>query len=119
MTHIAARLSIFAGLSGLAFVVGWPAAAQVVEPWRSPAPPSAGRAQVTSGVDATAPTAGEQRQARALATAIFAKPAAAARAADKAAPPTPGLAAVQPKPEWSQKDGPQVGGDGLTVSRPF
>src|SRR3982751_1802565 len=77
------------------------------EPWRAPVDQpgthaAENRAHTTSRPAASAPPPPEQREARALAGAVFAKPAAAHRAAEKAAPPQdPELAAVQPKPEWS------------------
>ncbi len=73
----------------------------------------------TSDLDATAPSPQEQRETRSLAAAVFAKPAAAARAADKAAPPQPDLNIVQAKPEWSTKEGLQVGDKGVEFKSPF
>jgi|SRR5579859_3285154 len=76
--------------------------------------------QVTSDLDATAPTPAEQHETRALAAAIFAKPAAAARAADKAtAASEPDLNVVQAKPEWAARDGVLIGGKGLAFKSPF
>ena len=122
MTHAAGfrlRPGFAAGLVAV-FIAGSALAQANVEPWRARVQDApAGRAHVTSSAAATAPTAKEQREARVLATAVFAKPAAAQRAADKVAPPAPDLAQVQPKAEWTQHDGPQVGGDGLKVSTPF
>ena len=57
------------------------AAVSQEEPYRSKIAPV--KPQVTSTLEATAPTAEETREAKALSTAVFAKPAAAARAADK------------------------------------
>ena len=93
------------------------------EPWRGPADLTTTRAadnkaRVTSGETATAPSAAEQREARALAAAIFAKPAAGQRAADKASPDVaPDWAAVHPREEWTDKVAP--GGRGVKVTRPF
>jgi hypothetical protein len=90
------------------------------EPYRSKTP--APKAPATSTLEATAPTAAETREAQALTAAIFAKPAAAARAADKvAAENQPDLApaAVQPKPEWSAEEGLRPGGKGVEIKTPF
>jgi hypothetical protein len=101
-----------------------PAFAQVgastANTWKSPnAAPVPPRAQVTSSLDATDPTPAEQRQARALAAALFARPAAAAAAADKAVPVTQADATpVEPKPEWANK-GLHFGGKGLLFNSPF
>ena len=110
----------------LLLVVAAPAAAQPQEePWRPPIDPSsqvtANRDRTTSGPAATAPSPAEQREARVLAGAVFAKPAAAERAADKAAPVVePDLGQVQPKPEWtSQSGGVGIGGKGVQVKTPF
>lgn len=89
------------------------------EPWRAPSytPPTP---HVTSSLDATKPPAPDQRQVRTLATALFAKPAAAQRAADKAAAAgEPSIPPAPPKAEWLQDDGLHHGGDGLEVSAPF
>jgi hypothetical protein len=90
-----------------------------IDPWRSPEAPAGKPRSATSDLSATDPTPAEQREARKLATAIFAAPSAGQRAADKAAPPS--AAAVppaQPKAEWLEdKVGP--GGDGLQVKTPF
>jgi hypothetical protein len=101
-----------------------PATAQVrpsiADTWRSPnAAPVAPRPQVTSSLEATDPTPAEQREARALAAALFARPAAAAAAADKAVPITQADATpVEAKPEWENK-GLQFGGRGLQLKSPF
>ncbi len=90
-----------------------------VGPYRSPPLPAKPR-NVTSSAEATAPTATEQREARKLATAIFAAPAAGQRAADKAAPPsTADVPPAQPKPEWLVEDGVHAGGEVLQVKAPF
>lgn len=114
-------------MAGLALVTGLamralPAVAQPVDPFRpvtNQAPPKPKNA--TSDLDATALSPAEQRETRALASAVFAKPAAAARAGDKAvAAAQPDLApTVQPKPEWSTRDGVQLGGKGLQIKSPF
>jgi hypothetical protein len=88
--------------------------------WRSPdAAPVPPRKPVTSSLGATAPTPAEQRQARTLAAALFARPAAAAAAVDKAVPITQADATpVEPKPEWENK-GLRFGGKGLLFKSPF
>ena len=89
------------------------------EPWRAPSytPPTP---HVTSSLDATKPPAPDQHQVRTLATAVFAKPAAAQRAADKAAAAAePPIAPAPPKTEWLQEDGLHSGGEGLLLSAPF
>jgi hypothetical protein len=93
-----------------------------VEPWHAPAqapiPPHA-----TSSLDATTTTAAtltQQRETRTLATAVFAKPAAAQRAADKAAAAyEPPIAPAAPKAEWLAEDGVHFGGKGLELTTPF
>ena len=110
----------------MAAAVG-PALAQVtdprtderVEPWRGPEPPPGKPRNATSSTSATEPTAAEQREARKLATAIFAAPSAGQRAADKAAPPAAAkVPPAQPKAEWlaDEKLGP--GGEGVQVKTP-
>jgi hypothetical protein len=115
------RISVGLAAASILTIGALPAFAQTspFEPRTDHAPPKPRNA--TSDLEATAPTAEEQRETRALASAVFAKPAAAARAADKAAPvTTPDLASpVQPKPEWSAKDGVQIGGKGLQIKSPF
>lgn len=91
-----------------------------VEPWRGPAAPPGKPRNATSSVSATEPTAAEQRQARKLATAIFAAPAAGQRAADKAAPPAAAkVTPASPKAEWLADDKLGPGGEGLQVKTPF
>jgi hypothetical protein len=91
-----------------------------VEPWRTPEAPAGKPKTATSDTSATAPTPSEQREARKLATAIFAAPSAGQRAADKAAPPSAAdVPPAQPKPEWLTPDGVQPGGAGLQVKAPF
>jgi hypothetical protein len=95
------------------------------EPWRTPADQpgtraAENRARVTSDTSATGPSPAEQKEARALAAAVFAKPAAAQRAVDKVAPEAaPEWAAVQPKAEWSDKGELVPGGRGVKVTTPF
>lgn len=117
MARIAPVLS--AALAALLFAGS--AAAQVVEPWRSPTSETApNRAHVTSSEGAAQPSAAEQREARALAVAVFGKRAAAQKAADKvAAANTPAIPPAEPKPEWLAKDGLQAGGKGMKVTTPF
>jgi hypothetical protein len=97
--------------------------AERAEPWRVPAgqpytTPAGNKARVTSDVTATEPSPAEQKEARALAAAVFAKPAAAQRAVDKVAPDAaPDWAAVQPREEWTDKVAP--GGRGVKVTAPF
>ena len=80
-----------------------------------PVPP-----KVTSTEAAQTPTTAEQRDARKLASAVFAKPAAVQRAAEKAdAANQPDLNKVEPKPEWTAPTGPLIGGKGLEIKTPF
>jgi len=109
-------------LAAIALVaaVGFPAAAQVGPAPDPTAQSLANRARVTSSITATAPTPAEQREARSLVTAIFAKPAAAQRAADKAAPQTPPNLETSPKPEWTtSRNGLGLGGKGVQFKAPF
>ena len=108
-------------LSGALFFGASTAAAQVTEPWRTPTDePVASRAHVTSSEAATAPSPAEQRQAKALAVAVFAKPAAARKAAEKVAEANaPAIPPAEPKPEWVAKDGVGFGGKGMQVKTPF
>jgi hypothetical protein len=119
MTRIAPVWLAAALCAGLSLAA--PAAAQVFEPPRAvPDETAANRAHVTSGPDATKPAPSEQRDARALAVAVFAKPAAAHRAAEKVEEANaPVIAPAEPKPEWVAKDGVQVGGKGMKVTTPF
>ena len=90
------------------------------EPWHSPEPPAAKPRNATSDASATDPTPSEQREARKLATAIFAAPSAGQRAADKAAPPSAAnVPPVPPKPEWLAEDKVGPGGEGVQVKTPF
>ena len=97
------------------------AAQQAVEPWRTPVDAATpNRAHVTSSEAATAPSASEKREAKALAVAVFAKPAAAQRAADKVeTATTQAISPADPKPEWVAKDGVGFGGKGMQVTTPF
>jgi hypothetical protein len=117
-------------LAALACGLAAPAGAQSTapnraEPWRGPSDApgmkaAENRARVTSDASATAPTPAEQREARNLAAAIFAKPGAAQAAAEKAAPDaTPDYAEVQPRPEWTTPTGVVPGGRGVKVTAPF
>jgi hypothetical protein len=114
-----APLRIVAALA--AVMAAAPAAAQVFEAHRTPTDEGApNRTKVTSGPDAAKPSHSEQREARALAVAVFAKPAAAQRAAEKVAEASaPAIAPAEPKPEWVAKDGVQLGGKGMKVTAPF
>ena len=93
----------------------------VAEPWRSPSEQAApDRTRVTSSEDASKASPNEQRLARDLAVAVFDKPAAAKRAADKATKANPiAITPADPKPEWLAKDGVQIGGGGMKVTTPF
>jgi hypothetical protein len=95
------------------------------EPWRGPADlpgTKAGdnRARVTSDEAATQPTPAEQNEARALAAAVFAKPAAAKLAADNVAPAAaPDWSTVTPRAEWTSPPGFAPGGKGVKITSPF
>jgi hypothetical protein len=97
-------------------------ASDVVEPWHAPAHEPA-PAHATSSLEATQTTAAtltQQRETRTLATAVFAKPAAAQRAADKAAEAyEPAIPPAAPKDEWLD-DGVHLGGKKLfQLTAPF
>jgi hypothetical protein len=119
-------LRLLAGVAALA-LGATPALAQPTnnsdnqEPWRSPvqgAPTS--KPHVTSSLEATGPAPQDAHQSRALAAAIFSRPAAAQRAADKAsAANAPRITPADPKPEWLTDQGVRFGGEGVEVSRPF
>jgi hypothetical protein len=95
-------------------------AGQQLDPSHIPDAPLPKPRNATSDVSATEPTAAEQRQVRKMASAIFAKPGAAARAADKAAPPNNAdIPPAEPKPEWLAKDPVGPGGAGVQVKSPF
>jgi hypothetical protein len=121
MTRIALLWFSAALLAAMASAVAAPVAAQVFTSQRTPTDAGApNRAKVTSGPDAVKPSPSEQREARALAVAVFAKPAAAQRAAQKVAEANaPVIAPAEPKPEWVAKDGVQVGGKGMKITTPF
>jgi hypothetical protein len=127
MTQLTSRL---VSRLALAAVLGLAASSQAFaqatpsddpEPWRNPsqgAPPA--KPHATSSLEATKPTAADQRQSRALAAAVFSRPAAAHRAADKAsAANTPPIPPTDPKPEWLGEQGVHFGGEGVQVSKPF
>jgi hypothetical protein len=125
------RLRLVPSLALIALLAAAPAVAQPpppnrAEPWRGPldppgTQPSTNRARVSSGEGAAQPTAAEQRQARTLAAAVFATPAAAHQAADNTAPEaTPDWAAAQPRAEWTDKTtGIVPGGRGMKITAPF
>ncbi len=124
MTQLTSRqVRICAGLAIAVMLVAYtsPTFAQPdpYQPALDRAPPRP--AAATSDRKATEPTPAEQRETRTLAGAVFAKPAAAARAGDKAVAATqPDLTPhVQPKPEWTNKDGVQVTDKGLEFKSPF
>lgn len=90
-----------------------------VEPWRAPASEPA-TTRATSSLEATQATESDQRQARTLATAIFARPAAAQRAGDKVdAAHKPPVPPAQPRAEWLSDEGLHFGGRGLELTTPF
>jgi hypothetical protein len=117
-----AAAAIFLSGAAVAHAQDQQRAADDVEPWHAPehAPPAP---HATSSLDATKTTAAtltQQRETRTLATAVFAKPAAAQRAADKAAAAyEPPIAPAAPKPEWLTEDGVHFGGKGLELTTPF
>ena len=113
-------------IAAVTLTAGGPVAAQSAQPAQPPAhrtpideaPPN--RSQVTSGKRVAKPASpAEQREAKALATAVFDKPAAAHKAGKKAeaANPLP-VHPVEPKAEWRDK-GLQPGGKGLKATKPF
>lgn len=116
---IIAAAAIVVGAAAVARAQELPRDADDVEPWRPAAHDSLPR-HATSSIDATKATAADQRETRTLATAIFAKPGAAQRAADKAAaalkPPIP---PAEPKAEWLAEDSVRFGGKGLELTAPF
>jgi hypothetical protein len=123
------RIVLFALIVAVGAPVAAPAAAQVPQSAMPTQPPgfrtpideaAPNRKPVTSGEPTARPASpAEQREAKALAVAVFAKPAAAKKAVEKVedanAPP---IAPAEPKPEWVDK-GLQVGGKGLQVTKPF
>lgn len=127
MTESATRTALrLAATAALALVAAGHAVAQSQngdpEPWHNPAqgaPPV--KPHATSSLEATSkPAASEQHQSRALAAAVFSRPAAAQRAADKAtAANIPPIPPTDPKPEWLGESGPRFGGEGVQVTKPF
>jgi hypothetical protein len=118
------RFLCAAGLAALALSALPAAAQQEVEPWRAPTPAMNAKPKATSDLSATAQAAttpAQQREAKALTTAVFAKPAAKAKAAQKLDDANqPDLSAVQTKPEWTEdKSGLGVGGKGVQIKTPF
>ena len=98
-------------------------AQEEVEPWRSPTTDGVIKPRnATSDLSATKPVAtpSERREAHALTTAIFAKPGAAARAAEKVdAANQPDLSLTPPRPEWTEDKGLAAGGRGVEIKTPF
>jgi hypothetical protein len=119
--RILARAVIRWGLT----LAPWPAAAAQSEPpWRDPGLATPDKPRATSDLSAatqTATTPAQQRDAKALATAVFAKPAAKAKAAQKLDDANhPELAAIPTKPEWSgPPSGVGLGGKGVQIKTPF
>jgi hypothetical protein len=104
---IAAALALVGGSA--------PAQAQAYRPSPPPTPPKA-----TSSLEATAPTPTETQEVKALTAAVFAKPAAAAHAVEKAtADSQPDYAVNLPKPESPLPDGFRPGGKGVEIKAPF
>ncbi len=112
------RLGLAAAAASVALGYAATAAAQITpSPLNDDPPPTPPKVTSTEAAQATA---AEQRDARKLATAVFAKPAAAARAADKAdAANQPDFNRIEPKPEWSAQSGPQISGKGVEIKTPF
>jgi len=112
-----ARLAL-AAMLGLCAL---PAAAQSSDPFARPVegPPPKPRT-ATSSLGATAPSPAELHHARVLATAVFARPAAAKAAADKVTAAAEAEApAPEPKSDWTPTEGVQFGGKGLQFKTPF
>lgn len=122
----ATLLRAAAGLAALA-LSAWPAGAQIKEtqPWQPPVPAAEAKPRTASSdlgaatQSATTPT--QQREAKALTTAVFAKPAAKAKAAQKLDDANqPDRSAVSIKPEWTEdKAAVGVGGKGVQIKTPF
>jgi len=113
----AARMALAAMLALSAL----PALAQASDPFAKPVegPPPKPR-NATSSLGATAPSPAELHDARTLATAVFARPAAAKAAADKVtAAAEADLPPLQPKADWTSSEGVQLGGKGLQIKTPF
>jgi outer membrane PBP1 activator LpoA protein len=74
-----------------------------------------------SAATQTATTPAQQRDARVLATAVFAAPAAKAKAAQKLDDANhPELSAIPTKPEWTEPPGGVgLGGKGVQIKTPF
>jgi hypothetical protein len=103
-----------------------PAAKDAYDTSHVPGEPSlAIKPPVTSDISATQgpgpATPLEQRETRTLASAIFSKPGAAQKAADKAsAANDPVIPPTDPKAEWfGDQQNVKVGGKGLLVTAPF
>ena len=120
-TRLLVRAAAFAALALSAV----PAAAQQdAEPWRAPGPAVPDKPRATSDLSAatqTATTPAQQRDARVLATAVFAAPAAKAKAAQKLDDANhPELSAIPTKPEWTEPpSGVGLGGKGVQIKTPF
>jgi hypothetical protein len=115
---------LLVALAAASLAAGSALAQSAEEPWRAPTPDLVAKPRTaTSSLEATTPVAtpAERKQARTLTTAVFAKPAAAARAAEKVDQALqPDLSAVQPKPEWTTpKGGVGMGEKGMTITTPF
>ncbi len=78
------------------------------------------RKPVTSGDSTPKPASvEEQRKEKALAVAVFDKPAAAKKAVEKIEDANaPAIPPAEPKPEWTDK-GFEPGGKGVIVKKPF
>ena len=108
-------------LAGMLALWALPALAQSTDPFAKPVegPPPKPR-NATSSLGATAPSPAELHDARTLATAIFARPAAAKAAADKVtAAAEADLPPPEPKADWAPPEGIQLGGKGLQIKTPF
>ena len=117
---LAVAAAVMAAAAPALAQLGDPRADERVEPWRNPEPPPGKPRNATSSTSATEPTAAEQREARKLATAIFAAPAAGQRAADKVAPPSAAkVPPASPKAEWLAEEKVGPGGEGVQVKTPF
>lgn len=106
------------GVAAMLLLSTAPAHAQI-DPGRPlpDAPPPRTSANSTLAGNVASPE--ERRETRTLAAAVFAKPAAATRAADKAsAAVQPDLSAVQPKENWANS-GPHIHKKGVQVTAPF
>jgi len=122
---IAASLAVFGAAPAFAQPPPAPPPEEHAEPWRGPTDQpgmkaAENRARVTSDVAAAGPSASEQKEARALAAAVFAKPAAGQRAADKVGPDaTPEWAVPPPRSEATEKAEIAPGGRGVKLTKPF